>query len=107
MAGLPRPSLLSDSLNMIDPLEFDGDELPSRFKSSPMHVHKSQETQNTSMAGMDLSNLQDISVSGMDLSHSQNTSASGLNSQSLNSSQLDTSALLLQHINTQKEVRTK
>ncbi len=93
MAGLPTPNLLSDSLNIIDPLEFDGDELPPTFKSSPMHVQKSQEPQNAS-------------ASGIDLSLSQNTSASGLYpSQSLNSSQLESSGLLLQQINTQKEVR--
>ncbi len=93
MAGLPTPNLLSESLNMIDPLDFDGDELPAQFKSSPMHVQRSQEQQNTSAAAMDLSQTQNANVSGLDLSHS------------LNSSQVDTSGLLLQHINTQKEVR--
>ena len=82
MAELPAPNVqtvLSESLNVIDPFEFTEDERPPTLTSSPTHVVlKSQELQNIS----------DVNLS-----------------QSLNTSQVDTSGLLLQHINTQREVR--
>ncbi len=75
MAALPMPNLLSESLNIIDPFDFDEGDVPQSLTSSP----KSGGLQNTPSLNL---------------------------SQSLNSSQLDTSTsgLLLQHINTQKEV---
>ncbi len=78
MAALPTPNLLSQSLNIIDPYDFNGQD--PILSSSSMCIQTSQESQD---------------ASGLDFSPS------------LNSSQLNTSGLLMQHINTQKEVRNE
>ena len=80
MAKLQTSNLLSDSLNLIDPYNFDEGEMSLNFMSSPMLTQKSPELVPQDLSGLDLS-------------------------QSHTSTQLDTSGLLLRHIDTQKEVR--
>ncbi len=103
MAELSSSDLLSESLNIIDPFDFDGEDVSPKFMSSPFHVQKSQEMLETS--AMNVSHSQSINSSqkSQDLFDMSGMAVSSP-SQPMNST-VDTSGLLLQHIDTQKEVR--